>query len=61
VREGTEVPEGLPVVFIKRVLIDPPEHAAEELPEIVEASPAIERAGPKSFSRQLAEPEIGIV
>jgi len=48
------------VVFIKRVLIDPPEQAQEHLPEIIEPSPAIERASP-SFNRPLAEPKLGIV
>jgi hypothetical protein len=38
------------MVFIERVLIDPPERPAEYLPEVVEPSPAIERASP-SFNR----------
>ena len=62
-REGEPVPEGLEperVVYIRRVYIDPAERPAEELPEIVEASPAIERASP-SFTRPLTNPEIGIV
>jgi hypothetical protein len=63
-REGAELPDGIDadrVVWIKRVLIDPPEQAEEALPEIVEASPAIERAAPPSFRRRLAEPKLGIV
>jgi len=63
VREGSEVPAGVDLdrlIYIQRVLIDPPEKPAEHLPEVVEPSPAIERASP-SFSRPLAEPEIGIV
>jgi hypothetical protein len=38
------------VISIKRVFIDPPEQAAEELPEIVEPCP---RASPQSFNRPL--------
>jgi hypothetical protein len=52
-REGTAVPEGVTVdrvIYIKRVFIDPPEQAAEELPEIVEPCP---RASPQSFNRPL--------
>jgi hypothetical protein len=62
-REGTAVPEGVGperVVYVKRVFLDPAEQPAEQLPEIVEPSPAIERASP-SFSRPLANPPLGIV
>ena len=62
-REGTAIPEGVAperVVYIERVLIDPPEQPEEELPEITEASPAIERPSP-SFTRPLANPPLGIV
>jgi hypothetical protein len=63
-RAGAEIPAEIDpnrVVWIERVLIDPPERDEEQLPEIVEASPAIERASPPSFHRPLAEPELGIV
>jgi hypothetical protein len=63
-REGSELPAGIElqqVVWIKRVLIEPQEQEAETLPEITEASPAIERAAPPSFRRGLAEPKLGIV
>jgi hypothetical protein len=63
-REGSEVPEGIDpdrVVWIKRVLLDPPDQPQEELPEITEASPAIEQASPPEFHRQLAVPEQGIL
>jgi hypothetical protein len=63
-REGAELPDGIDgdcVVWIKRVLIDPPEQAEEQLPEITQHSPAIERAAPPSFRRGLAEPKLGIV
>jgi hypothetical protein len=62
--EGSEPPEGIDadrVVWIKRVLIEPTEMPEETLPEITEASPAIERAAPPSFHRQLLVPEQGIV
>ena len=49
------------VVWIKRVLLDPPDQPEEQLPEITEASPAIERASPPSFHRDLQVPEQGIV
>jgi hypothetical protein len=54
VREGTAIPEN-----VSRVFLDPPEQPAEHLPEVVEASPAIERASP-SFNRPLATPPLGI-
>ena len=59
---GSELPEGLDesrVIRVERVYIDPPEQP-EEL-EIVDATPAIERACPPSFNRKLAEPNLGIV
>jgi hypothetical protein len=63
-RAGVDIPDGVDserVIFIQRVLIDPPELAAEQLPEVVEPSPAIERASPQSFNRPQAKPELGIV
>ena len=63
-RAGSEVPEDLDpqrVVWIERVLIDPPEQPQEQLPEIVEPSPAIERASPPNFNRPLPNPRLGIV
>ena len=62
-REGEAIPEKIDperVVTIKRLLLDPPEQPQEELPEIVEPSPAIER-GSASFNRPLATPRLGIV
>jgi hypothetical protein len=53
-REGEPVPE-------RRVFIDPPEHAAEELPETTEPSPAIERPSLPSFKRPLPTPPLGIM
>lgn len=61
---GTAIPDGVApeqVVWIKRVFIDPPEQREEQLPEVVEPSPAIERSSPPSFNRPLANPELGIV
>jgi hypothetical protein len=61
-REGETIPEGVAperVVYIKRVFIDPPEQPIEELPEITEPSPAINR--PSSFNRPLVYPPLGIV
>lgn len=49
------------VVTIKRVFIDPPEEPAEQLPEIVEPSPAIEHPSPQTFNRPLPTPRLGIV
>ena len=63
-REGAEIPDGVAperVVTIKRVFIDPPEQPQEQLPEVVEPSPAIERSSPPSFNRPLANPVLGIV
>lgn len=54
-REGAEVPQDVDpdrVITIKRIYLDPPEQPAEKLPEIVESSPAIERAAPPSFHRK---------
>jgi transcriptional regulator with XRE-family HTH domain len=62
-REGEAITAGIDperVIAIKRVFVDPPEHAAEALPETTEPSPAIERPSP-SFSRPLATPPLGIV
>jgi hypothetical protein len=62
-RAEAEVPEGVDpdrVIWIERVLIDPPEQPQEQLPVVIEPSPAIEPASP-SFSRRLAEPPLGIV
>ena len=62
-REGEAILNGIDperVVTIKRVFIDPPEHAPEELPETTEPSPTIERPSP-SFKRPLANPPLGIV
>jgi hypothetical protein len=59
-----EAPEGVPperVILVKRVFIDPPVQPQEQLPEVVEPSPAIERASPPPFNRPLAEPELGVV
>jgi hypothetical protein len=63
-REGEAIPEEIDldrVVTIKRVFLDPPEQPAEHLPEVVEPSPAIERASPPTFNRPLASPSLGIV
>ena len=59
-REGEPIPEGREPVYIELVFVDPPEMPAEELPEITEPSPAIERSSP-SFTRPLANPPLGIV
>ena len=62
-REGEPVPEGVDparAIFIKRVLIDPPEREPEELPEIqADAPPQV--TAPKNFDRPLQMPELGIV
>ena len=63
-RAGTEVSEGVDpqrIVWIERIFIDPAPQPQERLPEVVEPSPAIERASPPSFQRPLATPKIGIV
>ncbi|MGI8853699.1 MAG: hypothetical protein ACR2GC_10530 [Methyloceanibacter sp.] len=62
-RDGEPVPEGVDpdrVIFVKRVLIDPPEREPEELPEIqADAPPQV--TAPKNFNRLLPMPELGIV
>jgi formylglycine-generating enzyme required for sulfatase activity len=49
------------VVRIKRVLIDPPDQPQEDLPEVLEASPAIEKAEAQGFHKPLLIPEQGIL
>ena len=62
-RHGQAIPEEIDparVVFIKRVLIDPPERDEEELPEIpADVPPQV--TAPKNFDRPLLMPELGIV
>jgi hypothetical protein len=63
-RDGSEVPADVDadrVVWIKRVLLDPPDHPDEDLPEITEASPAIEKPQPTDFHKPLLVPEQGIL
>ena len=63
-RDGAELPADIDadrVVWIKRVLLDPPDQPEEQLPEITEATPAIEQASPPEFHHKLNEPELGIV
>jgi hypothetical protein len=48
------------VIFIRRVLIDPPEREEEPLPEMpIESEPEPERV--KGFDRPLVYPNLGIV
>ena len=61
---GTAIPEGIDesrVVWITRVLIEPTEQPEERLPEVIEASPSIEKAAPPGFHRPLQVPEQGIL
>ena len=63
-RHGQAIPEEINparVVFIKRVLIDPPERDEEELPEIPADAPPQALPAPKNFDRPLLMPELGIV
>ena len=63
-REGEPIPEEVDldrVVTIKRLILDPPEQPQEQLPEVVEPSPAIERSSPPSFNRPLNYPPLGIL
>jgi hypothetical protein len=57
------IPEGLDparVIFIKRVLIDPPEREREELPEL-QSEPEVERKPPRNFSDPLRLPNLGVL
>ena len=61
-REGSQIPADIDVdrvIWIKRILLDPPEQREEQLPEIVEPSPAIERAAPPSFHRAFGSAAAG--
>jgi hypothetical protein len=63
-KEGSELPADVDpdrVTWIKRVLLDPADHPDEALPEITEASPAIEKPQPTDFHRKLEVAETGIV
>jgi len=71
-REGQEIAEGIDparVIYIKRVLIDPPEREQEDLPELAEqedlpelaAESEIERQPIKNFDQPLRLPNLGIV
>jgi hypothetical protein len=62
-REGQEIAEGIDparVIYIKRVLIDPPEREQEDLPELA-AEPEVERQPIKNFDQPLRMPNLGIV
>jgi hypothetical protein len=62
-REGVSIPEDIDptrVIFIKRVLIDPPEREQEELPEIA-AEPEVERKPIRNFDQPLRYPNLPIV
>ena len=48
------------MIFIKRVLIDPPEREEEELTEM-QAEPKIESAAPANFDRPLRYPNVVVV
>jgi hypothetical protein len=57
------IPEGLDparVIFIKRVLIDPPEREQEELPEMA-VEPEVERKPIRNFSDSLPLPNLGVL
>jgi hypothetical protein len=63
-RDGDEAPADIDpnrVVWIKRVLLDPPDQPEEQLLEVTEASPAVEKAQPTDFYKPLLVPEQGIV
>jgi hypothetical protein len=60
-RDGQSIPDGIDqsrIVFIKRVLIDPPERDQEQLPEMA-IEPEIEPELKKGFDRPLVSPNLG--
>jgi hypothetical protein len=62
-REGQEIAEGIDparVIYIKRVLIDPPEREQEDLPGLA-AESEFERQPIKNFDQPLRLPNLGIV
>ena len=62
-REGESIPEEIAperVIFIKRVLIDPPEREEEELPEM-QAEAKVESTAPVNFDRPLRYPNVVVV
>jgi len=62
-REGDSIPEEIAperVIFIKRVLIDPPEREEEELPEM-QAEAKVESTAPANFDRPLRYPNVVVV
>jgi hypothetical protein len=62
-RAHAPIPEGLDparVIFTKRVLIDPPEREAEQLPEM-QIEPEVERQPPRNFCDPIRYPKLGIV
>ena len=62
-REGQTIAESSDpgrVIFIKRVLIDPPEREQEELPEM-QAEPEVERKPPRNFDQPIRMPNLGIL
>jgi hypothetical protein len=61
-RDGASIPEEIAperVIFIKRVLIDPPEREEEELPEL--EMPQVEEVRVPGFDRPLRYQNLGIV
>ena len=48
------------MIFIKRVLIDPPEREEEELPEM-QAESNVENTPPANFDRPLRYPNVVVV
>jgi hypothetical protein len=62
-REGQTIPEVVDparVIYIKRVLIDPPEREPEDLPELA-AEPELERMPIRNFSDPIRLPNLGVV
>jgi hypothetical protein len=62
-RDGAPIPDGIDpsrIVFIKRVLIDPPERDEEQLPEMAVETES-EPEAVKGFNRPLGFPNLGRV
>jgi len=62
-RDGQTIADGIDparVIFIKRVLIEPPERRQEELPELA-AEPESEGKPPRNFAQPIRMPNPGIV
>ena len=62
-RDGQTIADGIDparVIFVKRVLIEPPEREREQLPEM-QLEPELERKPPRNFDQPIRMPNSGIL